>query len=71
MGHIVMGKLETGRLAKGKKLIVMPNGSKVKVAQIDFEDNPIKVAVAGMNLKVSLSDQKYSIDTHGSFLDSS
>ena len=58
MGHIVMGKLETGRLAKGKKLIVMPNGSKVKVAQIDFEDNPIKVAVAGMNLKVSHFDQK-------------
>merc|ERR1712137_532135 len=54
MGHIVMGKLETGRLAKGKKLIVMPNGSKVKVAQIDFEDNPIKVAVAGMNLKIRL-----------------
>ena len=53
MGHIVMGKLETGRLAKGKKLIVMPNGSKVKVAQIDFEENPIKVGVAGMNLKVS------------------
>ena len=71
MGHIVMGKLETGRLAKGKKLIVMPNGSKVKVAQIDFEDNPIKVAVAGMNLKVSLSDKKYSIDTYGYFLDSS
>ena len=47
-----MGKLETGRLAKGKKLTVMPNGSKVKVAQIDFEENPIKVAVAGMNLKV-------------------
>ena len=58
MGHIVMGKLETGRLAKGKKLIVMPNGSKVKVAQIDFEDNPIKVAVAGMNLKVSHFDKK-------------
>jgi len=54
MGHIVMGKLETGRLAKGKKLIVMPNGSKVKVAQIDFEDNPIKVAVAGMNLKIRI-----------------
>ena len=71
MGHIVMGKLETGRLAKGKKLIVMPNGSKVKVAQIDFEDNPIKVAVAGMNLKVSLSVKKYSIDIYGSFLDSS
>ena len=50
-----MGKLETGRLAKGKKLIVMPNGSKVKVAQIDFEENPIKVGVAGMNLKVSYS----------------
>ena len=57
MGHIVMGKLETGRLAKGKKLIVMPNGSKVKVAQIDFEENPIKVGVAGMNLKVSYSKE--------------
>ena len=66
-----MGKLETGRLAKGKKLIVMPNGSKVKVAQIDFEDNPIKVAVAGMNLKVSHFDTNYSIDVDGSFLDPS
>jgi len=54
MGHIVMGKLETGRLVKGKKLVVMPNGSKVKVAQIDFEENPIKVAMAGMNLKIRL-----------------
>ena len=52
MGHIVMGKLETGRLAKGKKLSVMPNGSKVKVSSIEFEENPIKVGVAGMNLKV-------------------
>lgn len=47
-----MGKLETGRLAKGKKLSVMPNGSKVKVSSIEFEENPIKVGVAGMNLKV-------------------
>ena len=47
-----MGKLETGRLAKGKKLSVMPNGSKVKVASIEFEEAPIKVGVAGMNLKV-------------------
>merc|ERR1711970_1575863 len=54
MGHIVMGKLETGRLAKGKKLSVMPNGSKVKVASIEFEENPIKVGVAGMNLKIKL-----------------
>lgn len=56
MGHIVMGKLETGRLGKGKKLIVMPNGSKVKVAEIQFEDNVIKNAVAGMNLKVCKVD---------------
>lgn len=54
MGHIVMGKLETGRLGKGKKLVVMPNGSKVKVAEIQFEDNVIKNAVAGMNLKIRL-----------------
>ena len=52
MGHIAMGKLETGRLGKGKKLVIMPNGSKAKVAEILFEDNPIKNAVAGMNLKV-------------------
>ena len=50
-----MGKLETGRLAKGKKLSVMPNGSKVKVASIEFEEAPIKVGVAGMNLKVCFS----------------
>ena len=67
MGHIVMGKLETGRLAKGKKLIVMPNGSKVKVAQIDFEENPIKVGVAGMNLKVRNFVENYLIHIYGSF----
>ena len=67
MGHIVMGKLETGRLAKGKKLIVMPNGSKVKVAQIDFEENPIKVGVAGMNLKVRNLMKNYLIHIYGLF----
>ena len=67
MGHIVMGKLETGRLAKGKKLIVMPNGSKVKVAQIDFEENPIKVGVAGMNLKVRNLNENYLKDIYGYF----
>ena len=60
MGHIVMGKLETGRLAKGKKLAVMPNGSKVKVASIEFEENPIKVGVAGMNLKVNAEYRRNS-----------
>jgi len=54
MGQVVMGKLETGKLTKGKKLILMPNQTKVKVAAIEFEDNPVKSAVAGQNLKIRL-----------------
>jgi len=52
MGQVVMGKLETGRLAKGKKLIMMPNQTKVKVAALEFEDTPVKTGKAGQNLKV-------------------
>jgi peptide chain release factor subunit 3 len=52
MGQVVMGKLETGRLTKGKKLILMPNQKKVKVAGIEFEDVPVRSASAGQNLKV-------------------
>lgn len=54
MGQVVMGKLETGKLTKGKKLVMMPNQTKVKVAAIEFEDTPVKSATAGQNLKVRL-----------------
>ena len=52
MGMVVMGKLETGKVTKGKKLILMPNKKNCKVAQIWFEDNEVKSAIAGQNLKV-------------------
>ena len=54
MGHVVMGKLETGRLTKGKKLVVQPSGRKVKVSSMEFEDNPVAVGIAGQNLKIRL-----------------
>lgn len=54
MGQVVMGKLETGKLTKGKKLILMPNQQKVKVGGIEFEDQPVKHGVAGQNLKIRL-----------------
>ena len=47
-----MGKLETGKVTKGKKLVLMPNKKNCKVAQIWFEDNEVKSAIAGQNLKV-------------------
>ena len=47
-----MGKLETGKLAKGRKLVLMPNKKTCKVAQLWFEDNEVKSAIAGQNLKV-------------------
>ena len=49
-----MGKLETGRLTKGKKLVVQPSGRKVKVSSMEFEDNPVAVGIAGQNLKIRL-----------------
>ena len=52
MGMVVMGKLETGKLAKGRKLVLMPNKKTCKVAQLWFEDNEVKSAIAGQNLKV-------------------
>ena len=51
---VVMGKLETGKVTKGKKLVLMPNKKNCKVAQIWFEDNEVKSAIAGQNLKVCL-----------------
>jgi len=54
MGMVVMGKLETGKLAKGRKLVLMPNKKTCKVAQLWFEDNEVKSAIAGQNLKIRL-----------------
>jgi len=54
MGHVVMGKLETGRLIKGKKLVIQPSGRKVKVSTMEFEDNPVAIGIAGQNLKIRL-----------------
>lgn len=54
MGHVVMGKLEMGKLTKGKKLVIQPSGRKVKVSSMEFEDNPVAVGIAGQNLKIRL-----------------
>ncbi len=53
MGTIVMGKLQSGVIKKGQKLVVMPNNHEVVVDSIFQEETEIDLAQSGDNVKVS------------------
>eukprot|EP00033_Pygsuia_biforma_P000389 GCRY01000466.1.p1 GENE.GCRY01000466.1~~GCRY01000466.1.p1 ORF type:complete len:541 (+),score=145.19 GCRY01000466.1:150-1772(+) len=54
MGTVVMGKLESGTIAKGEKLVMMPNRVTVEVLDLTLESFPIEVAEPGDNVKIKL-----------------
>lgn len=54
-GTTVMGKIETGRVKRGGKLLLMPNRVQVEVAAITTEDGAeIENAFAGDNVRIKL-----------------
>ncbi|KAG2303182.1 hypothetical protein Bca52824_031833 [Brassica carinata] len=55
MGTVVMGKVESGSIREGDSLIVMPNKEHVKVVAIYCDDDKVKRAGPGENLKVRIT----------------
>lgn len=55
MGTVVMGKIESGTIREGDNLMVMPNKVHVKVIAIFCDEDKVKRAGPGENLRVRLS----------------
>ncbi|XP_010246356.1 PREDICTED: eukaryotic peptide chain release factor GTP-binding subunit ERF3A [Nelumbo nucifera] len=55
MGTVVMGKIESGSICEGDSLLVMPNKAQVKVLGIQCDENKVKRAGPGENVRVKLS----------------
>ncbi|CAN1266796.1 Eukaryotic peptide chain release factor GTP-binding subunit ERF3A [Linum perenne] len=55
MGTVVMGKVESGSVSEGDSLLVMPNKTHVKVIGIYIDENKVRRAGPGENLRVRLS----------------
>lgn len=55
MGTVVMGKCESGVVAKGDTLVMMPNKVKVKVTTIWQDEVEVNAARPGENLRLRLS----------------
>lgn len=55
MGTIVGGKIESGRVKKGKTLLMMPNKKMVEVTGVtDERDEELKVGTCGDNVRIRL-----------------
>ncbi|XP_038894704.1 eukaryotic peptide chain release factor GTP-binding subunit ERF3A isoform X1 [Benincasa hispida] len=55
MGTTVMGKVESGTVREGDSLLVMPNKIQVKVAAVICDENKVRSAGPGENLRVRIS----------------
>ncbi|KAG9439613.1 hypothetical protein H6P81_019778 [Aristolochia fimbriata] len=55
MGTVVMGKIESGTVREGDNLLVMPNKAHVKVIGLHCDENKVKRAGPGENVRVKLS----------------
>ncbi|CAL1369617.1 unnamed protein product [Linum trigynum] len=55
MGTVVMGKVESGTVTEGDSLLVMPNKTHVKVVGVYIDENKVRRAGPGENLRVRLS----------------
>lgn len=55
MGTVVMGKVESGSVREGDNLLIMPNKTQVKVIAVFCDDDKVKRAGPGENLRVRIS----------------
>ncbi|KAJ8773100.1 hypothetical protein K2173_028277 [Erythroxylum novogranatense] len=55
MGTVVMGKVESGSVTEGDSLLVMPNKTQVKVIAVYVDENKVRCAGPGENLRIKLS----------------
>ncbi|XP_016475787.1 uncharacterized protein LOC107797412 isoform X1 [Nicotiana tabacum] len=55
MGTVIMGKIESGSIREGDNLLVMPNKAAVKVLAIFCDEDRVRDAGPGENVRVRLS----------------
>ncbi|CAG7866799.1 unnamed protein product [Brassica rapa] len=55
MGTVVMGKVESGSIREGDSLVIMPNKEPVKVVAIYCDEDKVKRAGPGENLRVRIT----------------
>ncbi|GFQ02232.1 eukaryotic peptide chain release factor GTP-binding subunit erf3a [Phtheirospermum japonicum] len=55
MGTVVMGKIESGSIREGDNMLIMPNKAQVKVLAIYCDEDKVRRAGPGENLRVRLS----------------
>ncbi|XP_039144609.1 eukaryotic peptide chain release factor GTP-binding subunit ERF3A-like [Dioscorea cayenensis subsp. rotundata] len=55
IGTVVMGKIESGTIYEGDSLLVMPNKANVKVLSVQCDENKVKQAGPGENVRVKLA----------------
>lgn len=56
MGLIAFGKLESGQMKKGQKVVIMPDRRPVVIESILHQDREVDHAVSGENVKVKLKN---------------
>jgi len=54
MGTVITGKIESGRIAKGDNILIMPNKVNVEVIGINIEESEVKEAESGDNVRLRL-----------------
>ncbi|KAJ3173948.1 translation termination factor GTPase eRF3 [Geranomyces variabilis] len=54
MGTVVTGKIESGRVRKGQRVLLMPNGQKCEISAIMREDQEYDSARSGDNVRLRL-----------------
>ncbi|KAK9103966.1 hypothetical protein Scep_020810 [Stephania cephalantha] len=55
VGTVVMGKIESGSVREGDSLLVMPNKVQVKVIYVHCDENKVRGAGPGENVRIKLS----------------
>ncbi|OEL25915.1 Eukaryotic peptide chain release factor GTP-binding subunit ERF3A [Dichanthelium oligosanthes] len=70
MGTVVMGKIESGTIQEGDNLLVMPNKANVKVLTIHCDDDKVRRAAPGENVRIKLSGVEEEDITPGFVLSS-
>ncbi|KAK3157902.1 hypothetical protein QOZ80_2AG0129970 [Eleusine coracana subsp. coracana] len=70
MGTVVMGKIESGTIREGDTLLVMPNKASVKVISIYCDEDKVRSALPGENVRLKLSGVEEEDVTAGFVLSS-
>lgn len=63
MGTIVLGKVESGQIARGQSLILMPNKLTVEVVQVWSDEDEVDLVRSGENVKLKLKNVEEEVCT--------